>query len=107
MKGKVTQMKVIFDKGELLSALIPAAGLVPGHNTAAATDGILFECPGEDPGTCRISAYDMEKGVRTTIPAKIMDEGSFILNTQKILQIVPEHRVINFLQLLESFQHCP
>ena len=81
-------MKVIFDKGDLLSALIPAAGLVPGHNTAAAIDGILFECPGEDPGTCRISAYDMEKGVRTTIPARIMDEGKFILNTQKILQIV-------------------
>lgn len=81
-------MKVIFDKGELLSALIPAAGMVPGHNSAAATDGILFECPGEEPGTCRISAYDMEKGVRTSVPAKIMDEGSFILNTQKILQIV-------------------
>ncbi len=81
-------MKVIFDKGELLSALIPAAGVVPGHNSAAAIDGILFECPGEDPGTCRICAYDMEKGVRTSIPAKIMDEGKFILNTQKILQIV-------------------
>lgn len=81
-------MKVIFDKGELLSALIPAAGVVPGHNSAAAIDGILFECPGEEPGTCRISAYDMEKGVRTTIPAKIMDEGNFILNTQKIIQIV-------------------
>ena len=81
-------MKVIFDKSELLSALIPAAGVVPGHNSAAAIDGILFECPGEDPGTCRISSYDMEKGVRTTIPAKIMDEGKFILNTQKILQIV-------------------
>ena len=71
-----------------MSALIPAAGVVPGHNSAAATDGILFECPGEDPGTCRISAYDMEKGVRTSINAKIMDEGKFILNTQKILQIV-------------------
>lgn len=81
-------MKVIFDKGELLSALIPAAGVVPGHNSAAATDGILFECPGDEPGTCRISAYDMEKGVRTSINAKVMDEGKFILNTQKILQIV-------------------
>jgi len=81
-------MKVIFEKSELLTALIPAAGVVPGHNTAAATDGILFECPGDDPGTCRISAYDMEKGVRTSINAKIMDEGKFILNTQKILQIV-------------------
>lgn len=81
-------MKIYFEKSELLSALIPAAGVVPGHNSAEATDGILFEIPGEEPGTCRISAYDMEKGVRTSVPARIMDEGKFILNTQKILQIV-------------------
>lgn len=81
-------MKVIFNKSELLGALVPAAGVVPGHNTAEAIDGILFECPGEEEGTCRISSYDMEKGVRTTIPAVIMDEGKFVLNTQKILQIV-------------------
>ena len=71
-------MKIVFDKSTLMSALIPAAGLVPGHNTAAAIDGILFECPGEEPGTCRICAYDMEKGIRTSIPTKYMDEGKFI-----------------------------
>jgi len=81
-------MKIVFDKSTLMSALIPAAGLVPGHNTAAAIDGILFECPGEEPGSCRICAYDMEKGIRTSIPTKYMDDGKFILNTQKILQIV-------------------
>lgn len=81
-------MKVIFDKSEILSALVPAAGVVPGHNSAEAIDGILFECPGEEPGTCRICAYDMEKGVRTNIPARVMSEGKFVLNTQKILQIV-------------------
>lgn len=81
-------MTVIFDKGELMGAISPAASVVPGHNSSAAIDGILFECPGEEAGTCRISAYDMEKGVRTTVPARILDEGKFILNTQKVLQIV-------------------
>lgn len=81
-------MTVVFDKGVLMGAISPAASVVPGHNSAAAIDGTLFECPGEEPGTCRVSAYDMEKGVRTTIPATIMDEGKFILNTQKIQQIV-------------------
>ena len=81
-------MTVVFEKATLMGAISPAASVVPGHNTSAAIDGILFECPGEEPGTCRISAYDMEKGVRTTIPAAIMEEGKFILNTQKILQIV-------------------
>lgn len=81
-------MKVIFDRDELLSALIPASGVVPGRNTSANVDGILFECPGEENGTCSLSAYDLEKGMRTTIDAKILSEGKFILNTQKILQIV-------------------
>ncbi len=81
-------MKVIFDRDELLSALIPASGVVPGRNTSANVDGILFECPGDENGTCSLSAYDLEKGMRTTIDAKILSEGKFILNTQKILQIV-------------------
>lgn len=41
-------MKVIFDRDELLSALIPASGVVPGRNTSANVDGILFECPGDE-----------------------------------------------------------
>lgn len=81
-------MKAIFDRDALLSVLIPASGIVPGRNTSANIDGILFECPGEEPGTCRLSVYDLEKGMRTVIDAKILSEGKFILNTQKILQIV-------------------
>ncbi len=81
-------MKVIFDRAELLSVIMPASGLVPGHNTANATDGILFECPGDEEGMCTVCAYDMEKGLRASIPAQIIEEGKFIINTQKIIQIV-------------------
>ena len=81
-------MKIIFDRDELLTALIPAASIAPGKNTIASIEGILFECPGDDPGECRITSYDMEKGLRTCVPAKIMSGGSFIINSQNILQIV-------------------
>lgn len=81
-------MKVIFDRDVLLSALIPAQGVVPGRNIQANIDGILLECPGEEPETCRISAYDLEKGMRCTIDCKILSEGKVIINTQKLLQIV-------------------
>ncbi len=81
-------MKVIFDRDILLSALTPAASIAPGKNTIASIEGILFECPGSEPGTCRITSYDMEKGLRTSIEADILSEGSYIINSQNILQIV-------------------
>ena len=80
-------MKVSFDRDVLLSALIPAAGIVPGRNMSTGTDGVLFECSSEDQSSCTLCVYDLEKGMRTTIDATVYEGGSFILNTQKILQI--------------------
>ena len=90
-------MKVSFDRETLLSALIPAAGIVPGRNMSTGTDGVLFECTSEDQSSCILSVYDLEKGMRTKIEATVYEGGSFILNTQKILQIVramPEGNVM-------------
>ena len=83
-------MKVSFDRETLLSALIPAAGIVPGRNMSTGTDGVLFECSSEDQSSCVLCVYDLEKGMRTKIEATVYEGGSFILNTQKILQIVRE-----------------
>ena len=71
-------MKVQFDRDTLLAALAPAASVVPARNTVAAIEGILFECPGPAEGTCQITAYDMEKGLRTSVEATILQEGSYI-----------------------------
>ena len=90
-------MKVSFDRDTLLSALIPAAGIVPGRNMSTGTDGVLFECTSEEQSSCVLSVYDLEKGMRTKIDATVYEGGSFILNTQKILQIVramPEGNVM-------------
>lgn len=81
-------MKVIFDRDKLLASLGPAAAIAPGRKTIASVEGILFECPGDEPGTCRLTAYDMEKGMRTCVETKSMTDGSFIINSQNILQIV-------------------
>lgn len=90
-------MKVIFDKKELLSALLPAAGISQTKNTLVACEGLLFECP-PDPrfgnsdssasDRCRISSFDFEKGLRTDVGCTILEPGSFLLNTQSVLQIV-------------------
>jgi hypothetical protein len=67
----------------LLASLGPAAAIAPGKKTIASVEGILFECPGDMEGTCRLTAYDMEKGMRTNVETVFMTEGSFIINSQK------------------------
>jgi len=90
-------MKVTFDKQKLLSAITPAASISQTKNTLSAVDGLLFECPAdpkfgdfspEEEGCCRISAFDLEKGLRTTVECTVYEKGIFIINTVKILQIV-------------------
>lgn len=90
-------MKVTFDKAKLLAALIPASGISQVKNTLTTVEGLLFECPprekygkftGDKAATCRISAFDLEKGLQTTVPCVIEEEGIYVINTSKILQII-------------------
>ena len=90
-------MKATFDKQKLLAALTPAAGISQSKNTMASVDGLLFECPpdprlGEvedpNPNLCRISAFDLEKGLRTSVECEIGETGMFVIDTVKILQII-------------------
>ena len=90
-------MKVTFDKQDLLAALTSAAGVSQVKNTITTIEGLLFECPpnekfgqydGEDKNVCRISAFDLEKGLRRIVECSIFEEGTYIINTSKILQIV-------------------
>ncbi len=90
-------MKVTFDKQKLLAALIPPAGISQTKNTLTSVDGLLFECPPnpkygdydtDRDDLCRISAFDLDKGLRTSVECEIYEKGMFIINTVKILQIV-------------------
>ena len=90
-------MKATFDKQKLLAALTPAAGISQTKNTLVSVDGLLFECPPDpkfgdiddnNPNLCRISAFDLEKGLRTTVECNVEEKGLFVINTGKILQII-------------------
>ena len=80
-------MKISFEKEALLSALIPSAAIAPNKNTNYILECVLFEYPSDVEGKCRLTAYDMEKGMRTTLPARIGEPGKCILNAQSMLQI--------------------
>ena len=90
-------MKVSFEKEKLLATLIPASSISQVKNTMVTVGGLLFECPAdekfgkiteEEEGCARISAYDLEKGIRTTVPCRIYEPGCCVINASRIVQIV-------------------
>lgn len=87
-------MKIIFDKDLLIDAMTPALGAVSDKNTISAIEGILFTTEGQD--KCILSAYDLEKGYRTEIDARVEEPGSFIINAVKLyrmIKMMPERSV--------------
>ena len=77
-------MKVIFERQNVLNATAPLISAVAGRSTIGSTDGILIEA--KNPDICVFTAYDLEKGMRTTIETKVLEEGTCIINAQKFIQ---------------------
>ena len=63
---------------------------VSGKSTLSTIEGILIEA--KMPDTCVFTTFDLEKGVRITVEAKVVEEGKFIINAQKFIQTL---RVMN------------
>lgn len=79
-------MKILFNRNELIAAITPAMGVVSSKNTLATIEGILITASGED--SCILSAFDLEKGMRTTVSARVIEPGSYIINANKLSQII-------------------
>ncbi|MBR5286247.1 MAG: DNA polymerase III subunit beta [Clostridia bacterium] len=78
-------MKFIADKKTLLSLILPAATAASNKTTLPALEGLLFTLKDDVLTVC---GYDLEKGVRTMGNVTPMQEGSVIINAQKITSIV-------------------
>ena len=79
-------MKIIVQKSELLDAALPSAGFASGKNTIAAIEGILFRTVGDK--ECELTAYDLEKGMKTSFVCIVEEPGCGIINCTRFLQIV-------------------
>ena len=77
-------MKIIFDRQKILNDIAPLMCAVSGKSTLTAIEGILIEA--KKPDTCIMTTYDLEKGVRITTEAKVIEEGTYIINAQKFSQ---------------------
>ena len=72
-------MKIIFNRSAVSSAVSPLMCAVSGKSTLSTIEAKF-------PDTCTMTTYDLEKGVRITIEAKVLEEGRFIINAQKFSQ---------------------
>lgn len=77
-------MKVIFERQNILNATAPLMSTAANRSTMGATDGILIEA--KNPDVCVFTTYDLEKGLRTTVETKVLEEGACIVNAQKFIQ---------------------
>ena len=81
---KGTIMKIIFNRNAVSAAVAPLMCAVSGKSTLTTIEGILIEA--KFPDICTMTTYDLEKGVRITIEAKVLEEGKYIINAQKFNQ---------------------
>ncbi len=77
-------MKIIFNRQQISSDIVPLMCAVSGKSTLTTIEGILIEA--KMPDTCTMTTYDLEKGMRITVEAKVIEEGCFIINATKFAQ---------------------
>ena len=79
-------MKFTAEKNAILEVTLPTSGFASGKSTIATTEGILFRTTGD--GSCDIVAYDLEKGIKTSLECTVEEEGCAVINATRFIQIV-------------------
>ncbi len=88
-------MRIVFKKNLLIEAVSYALCAVSNKNTLTSIQGIFIETLGTD--KCKLSSFDLEKGMNIVIEARVEEEGCCIINAQRLSQIIrimPESEVI-------------
>ena len=77
-------MKVIFNKSAINEAISPLLCAVSGKATISAIDGILIDA--KEDGSCILTTFDLEKGMRIRVQGDVKEPGFYIINAQKFSQ---------------------
>jgi DNA polymerase-3 subunit beta len=78
-------MNFSVDKAQLLKELLLTQGVVEKKTTIPILSNLLMEV---EEGTLRISATDLDLGVRCGCPAKVKEEGAGTIPAKRLLEIV-------------------
>lgn len=79
-------MKIVFNRKLLCNAFPPLMCAVSTRSTLSAVEGVLIEA--HEDGTCMMTTYDTEKGIRLSVDAKVYSAGGCIVNAQKFYQVI-------------------
>ncbi len=77
-------MKIVFNRQEVSNKIAPIMSVVSGKSTLTAVEGILIEA--NSPDKCTFTAFDLEKGIKITVDATVLEQGAYIINAQKFNQ---------------------
>ncbi len=77
-------MKIIFKRQTAIATAAPLMCATASKTVFPTADGILIEA--KVPDICIFTTYDLEKGLRTTVEAKVIEEGTYIISAQKFIQ---------------------
>ena len=77
-------MKIVFNRQEISNKIAPIMSVVSGKSTLTAVEGILIEA--NSPDSCTLTAFDLEKGMKITVEAEVLEQGAYIINAQKFNQ---------------------
>ena len=83
-RRKERTMKVIFNKSAINEAISPLLCAVSGKATISAIDGILIDA--KEDGSCILTTFDLEKGMRIRVQGDVKEPGFYIINAQKFSQ---------------------
>src|ERR1700722_14453417 len=77
-------MEIATSKNDLLKELTLAQGVVERKNTIPILSNLLFEV---DESTLRISATDLDLGIRCSCPPKVKEGGSGTIPAKRLFEI--------------------
>ena len=98
-------MKIIFNRQNVSDTVAPLMCAVSGKSTLTAAEGILIEANAD--GSCVMTTFDLEKGMRIKMEAEVEEAGAAIINAQKFVQTirVMEGETVT-LTVAENMQAC-
>lgn len=78
-------MKFSCNRNELSEALNNVTRAVATKTTHQAMEGVLFSVSGN---SIKLSCYNMELGIKTTIAAHVREEGAIVLNAKLLVEMI-------------------
>ena len=87
-------MKIIFNRQNVSDAVAPLMCAVSGKSTLTAAEGILIEANAD--GSCVMTTFDLEKGMRIKMEAEVEEAGAAIIKATATIKMLNTFFIFKF-----------